>query len=134
LDWKEKFAKGFDFTYQLVKREVPDVKFACNGGIFYGFLLSRHFAHCYLYMRPDSIIYTYSGVNIQEIPFHNIRKIKIRQGWFFKRHYHIYLRADKRYHFVIYDMKNVTTKLTGSSSQNVSGFIDVLKMEEQKIV
>lgn len=129
MGWKDDFKRSFDVTYQLVKDKVPDIRFPCYGGKFYWFLVSRHFANCYFYLTTNSIVYTLSGAYILEIPFNNITKMSVKRGMLCKRHYHIWLRADKKYHFIIYDMKDFTAKLTGASSENVRNFIDTLKIK-----
>lgn len=128
LSWRDTFRKTFDVTYQMVKNEVSYIRFPCYGGKFYWFLVSRHFDNYYFYLTTNSILYTLSGAHILEIPFNDITKIKIKKGLLLKNHYHIRLRADKKYHFLIYDIKDFNTKLTGASCENVRNFINTLKM------
>lgn len=129
MSWKDSFKRNFDVTYELVKDEVPDVRFPCFGGRFYWFLAGRHYDYYYFYLSSNSIIYTLSGAYILEIPFDDIKKLKIKRGILRKSHYHIWLRADKKYHFLICDIKDFNTKLTGASSENVRNFIDTLKIK-----
>lgn len=123
---QDKFKKTFDFTYELVKRKVPNIRFPCYGGRFKWFLFFRHFWKYYFYLTPDSFVYTL-GSRILQIPFQDITRIKIKKGLLRKSHYHIWLRADKKYHFLICDMKDFTTELTGISSENVKNFIETIK-------
>ncbi len=129
LSWRDTFKKTFDVTYQLVKDNVSDIKFPCYGGRFCWFFLSRHFDNYYFYLTTNSLIYTLSSAHILEIPFNDITKMKIKRGLLLKNHYHIWLRADKKYHFLICDIKDFNTKLTGASCENVRNFIDTLKMK-----
>lgn len=45
-----------------------------------------------------------------------------------EKHHHIWLRADKKHHFLIYDMKDFATDLTGIGSENVKNFIETIKI------
>lgn len=129
LGWKDNFKDSFDVTYQLVKDKVSNIKFPCYGGKFYWFLVSRHFDNYYFYLTTNSLIYTLSSAYILEIPFKDITKMKIKRGLLLKNHYHIWLRADQKYHFLICDIKDLNTKLTGVSSENVRNFINTLKIK-----
>ena len=129
MSWKDSFKRNFDVTYELVKDKVLDARFPCYGGGFHWFLTSRKFYDYYFYLSSNSLIYTLSGANILEIPFNDITKLKIKRGLLRKSHYHIWVRADKKYHFLICDIKDFNTKLTGASSENVKNFIDTLKMK-----
>ena len=42
MHWKEKFKKSLDFTYEMVKRKVPDIKYPCYGGEIYKYALLIH--------------------------------------------------------------------------------------------
>ena len=64
-----------------------------------------------------------------EIPLNEIAKATVKKGFLFKRHYHIRFRAERNYHFIIYDMRDFDTALTGASSENVRNFLDTLKMK-----
>ena len=132
MSWKDDFKKGFDRVYEIVKRKCPDIRFPCYGGRFYWFLITRHFEELYFYLTQDALIYTASSAYITEIPFKNIKKLSIRQGIFFKRSFHIRIVADKKYHFIVNDIKNFSTKLTGNGSQNVNSFIDTLRSKVEK--
>ena len=129
MSWKEGFKRGFDFTYELVRDEVPGIRFPCYGGRFLD--LGTRFYTCYLYLNSSSLVYTYSGGYIYKIPLNEIRKIKVKKGFLCKNHYHIRLYADRKYHFLVYDLKNFSTKLTGEGKENVKAFIDTLQINVQ---
>jgi len=42
MDWKEKFKKSLDFTYEMVKRKVADIKYPCYGGEIYKYAFLIH--------------------------------------------------------------------------------------------
>ena len=127
MSWRDNFNHTFDFTYELVKKKFSDIRFPCYGGRFYWFLFSRHFEYVYFYLTQDSLVYTASSAYITEIPFNNITKLSIKRGLLFKRSIHVYLVADKKYHFLINDIKGFSTNLTGNGSDNVKNFIDTLQ-------
>lgn len=127
MSWKDDFNKGFDFTYKLVKKKYSDIKFPCYGGRFYYFLVSRHFENLYFYLTCNSLIYTASSAYITEIPFKEIQKLSIKQGFFFKSSFHIRIVADRKYHLLIKNIKNFSTNLTGDGPDNVRNFIDTLR-------
>ena len=129
MRWSDEFKKDIDFTYKMVKFEIPDARFPCYGGRYRLTFCRYGFDTCYLYLTSSSLIYTYSGGYKYKIPLNGIQKVTIKQGFLLKNNYHIRFRADKKYHFVIYDMKGLTTELTGASSENVKKFIDTLKMK-----
>ncbi len=129
LRWSDKFKRGFDLVYELVKNEFSDIRFPCYGGRFWFRYGNYRFDTCYLYLTPTSIIYTYSGGYRYEIMLNEITKATVKKGFLIKNHYHIRFRADRNYHFLIYDMKDFATDLTGVSSENVRNFIDTLKMK-----
>ena len=127
MSWRDNFEHTFDFIYKSVKKRISDIRFPCYGGRFYWFLFSRHFKYGYFYLTQESFIYTRSGAYITEIPFHDITKLSIKRGLLFKRSVHIYLVADKKYHFLIKDIKDFSTSLTGNGSNNVKNFIETLQ-------
>ena len=127
MSWRDDFEHTFDFIYKSVKKRISDIRFPCYGGRFYWFLFSRHFKYGYFYLTQESFIYTRSGAYITEIPFHDITKLSIKRGLLFKRSVHICLVADKKYHFLIKDIKDFSTSLTGNGSNNVKNFIETLQ-------
>lgn len=129
LGWRDNFKKSFDVTYELVRDEVFDISFPCYGGRF--LYSGTSFYTCYLYLNSSSLVYTYSGGYIYKIPLNEIRKIKVKKGFLCKNHYHIRLYADRKYHFLVYDLKNFSTKLTGEGKENVKAFIDTLQINVQ---
>ena len=96
------------------------------------FLITRHFEEVYFYLTQDALIYTASSAYITEIPFKNIKKLSIRHGIFFKRSFQIRIVADKKYHFIVNDVKDFSTKMTGIGSENVNCFIDVFRSTVEK--
>ena len=129
---KDQFKKMFDFTYEVVKRKLPDIKFPCYGGQFYRYLLNTYNEYLHLYLTPRGIAFTASGGHISEVPYCSIKSLSVRQSRLSKSMYHIRLVADKKYHFYIYDREIISTELTGNVSENVKGFIDTLQSEVQK--
>ena len=129
LRWSDKFKRRFDLTYELVKDELSEIRFPCYGGRFWWHFGKRRFDVCYLYLTPSSFVYTYSGGYKYEIPLNEITKATVKNGFLFKRHYHIRFRVERNYHFIIYDMRDFYTELTGASSENVRNFLDTLKMK-----
>ena len=129
LSWSDKFKRSFDLTYELVKDEFSDIKYPCYGGRYWWRFVKRRFDICYLFLSQSSFIYTYSGGHKYQIPFNEITNLKVKNGFVFKNHYHIRFRADRNYHFQIYDLKNFATDLTGASSENIRNFIDTLKLK-----
>ena len=127
MSWKDDFKKSFDLTYGFVKEKVRDLKYPCYGGGFVWFLVSRHFYNLYFYLTKNSLIYTTSGASVTEIPFYMMKKLSIKRGAFVKSSIHIRIVADKRYHFLIKDMKWLSTKITGKNEDNIRGFIDTLQ-------
>ena len=127
MTWKDDFKKRFDRVYEIVKRKHPDIRFPCYGGRFYWFVFTRHFESLHFYLTQDALIYTASSAYITEIPFKNIKKLSIRHGIFFKRSFPIRIVADKKYHFIVNDIKDFSTKMTGIGFENVNCFIDVLR-------
>ena len=128
MSWKEGFKRGFDVVYELVSEKHADIRYPCCGGRFYWFLVSRHFESLYFYLTNDSIIYTASSAYITEIPFSSIKKLSVKQGCIFKRSFNIHIVADKKYHFLVNDIKDFSTQLTGDGSENVKKFLETLKM------
>lgn len=129
LSWRDTFKKKFDITYQLVKNRVSDIRFPCYGGKFYWIFVRRHFDNYYFYLTENSLIYTLSGTYILEILFNDVTNIKIKRCLLLKNCYHIWLNADKKYHFLICEIKDFNTELTGVNSENVKSFIDILKIK-----
>lgn len=132
MDRKDNFKKSFDLTCKLVNKKVWSLRFPCYGGRFYWFLASRYFEELYFYLTKNSLIYTASGAYITEIPFDTIKKVSIKRGAFVKSSIHIRIVADKRHHFLIKDMKWLSTKMTGNNEDNIRGFIDTLKAIQAK--
>ena len=127
MDWKETFEKSLDFTYQMVKRKISDIKYPCYGGEFYrGQLFRIRQQDLYFYLTAGGILFTPSGVTITEIPFSSIRKLSVKKGKIVNR-YHIRFTADKKYHFYISCKEIISTELIGNVSENVKGFIDTLQ-------
>lgn len=127
MRWRDNFKHTFDFTYELVKKKFSDIRFPCYGVRFYWFLFSHSFEYVYFYLTQDSLIYTASSAYITEIPFKDITKLSIKRGLLFKRSIRIHLVADKNYHFLINDIKDFSTNLTGNGSNNVKNFIKILQ-------
>ena len=127
MSWRDNFKHTFDFTYELVKKKFSDIRFPCYGGRFYWLLFSRRFENVYFYLTQDSLIYTASSAYITEIPFKDITKLSIKGDLLFKRSIRIHLVADKKYHFLINDIKDFSTNLTGNGSNNVKNFIEILQ-------
>lgn len=125
LGWRDNFKKSFDVTYELVRDEVFDISFPCYGGRF--LYSGTSFYTCYLYLNSSYLVYTYSGGYIYKIPLNEIKKLKVKKGFWRKNNYHIYFLADRKYHFIVYDLKNFSTKLTGEGKENVKTFIDTLQ-------
>ena len=132
MSCKDDFKNGFDRVYEIMKRKYPDIRFPCYGGRFYWFIFTRHFESLYFYLTQDALIYTASSAYITKIPFEKIKKLSIRQGILFKRSFDIRIIADKKYHFIVNDIKDFSTKLTGIGSKNVNCFIDILRSNVEK--
>ena len=98
----------------------------------FGFLLHAISKKYIFYLTKDALIYTASSAYITEIPFKNIKKLSIRHGIFFKRSFQIRIVADKKYHFIVNDVKDFLTKMTGIGFENVNCFIDVLRSTVEK--
>ena len=80
MDWKEKFKKSLDFTYEMVKRKVADIKYPCYGGEIYKYAFLIHQQELYFYLTPRGILFTPSGASVKEIPFSDIRKLAIKKA------------------------------------------------------
>ena len=133
LHWRNKFKIHFDVIYELIKHEIPDIRFPCYGGRFWWRFGHRRFDTCYLYLSSSSFVYTYSGGYKYEIPFNEMKKVTVKNGFLLKNHYHIRFRTNKNYHFIIYDIKDLETELTGKSSDNVINFINTLIMKSNSV-
>ena len=127
MSWKDNFKNIFDGTYILVKSKESNIRFPCYGGRYSWFLVIYHFDNAYFYLTDKAFIYTDSGAYLTEIPFSSIKKLKIKQGWLFKKSYQVYIRADKKYHFQINEIKDFSTELTGNSAENTRNFLDTLR-------
>lgn len=130
LSWKEEMEKSFDRQYRHAKKQYPDAKFPCFGGMIYWWLLDPSFVEQLFCLTQSSLIY-HNGGEITEIPFKEIRKLSIKRG-LFKSSYHIRITADKRYHFIIKQLDYLSTRLAGNSSDNVMRFIDTLQSKVVK--
>lgn len=126
MDWKEKFKKSLDFTYEIVKRKVADIKYPCYSGEIYKYAFLIHQQELYFYLTPRGILFTPSGASVKEIPFSDIRKLAIKKGRIINW-YHIRFIADKKYHFYIHCKKVFSTELTGDASENLKAFIETLR-------
>ena len=60
------------------------------------------------------------------IPLNEINKVTVKQGLFYKNHYHLHFYADRNYHFIIYDLKDFSTQLTGDGKENLKAFINMM--------
>lgn len=129
MSWKERFKYGFDFNYEAVKREYPDIKYPCYGGRFYYHSINypRKFEELYFYMTSKSLIYARGCTNITEIPFKIITNVSIVQGRPFKSSYHVRFNGGGDHHFIIKDMSWLSTELTGNNADNLKGFFETLR-------
>lgn len=121
------FKESFEFVYELVRRKIPSARFPCYGGRYYYFLLNRHFENLYFYVTDHGIAYTASGGTVEEIPFHLIRGLRIRQGFLFRSAYRVRFSADRYYDLLITDIKGFSTESTGNGAENVKNFLQTLE-------
>jgi hypothetical protein len=124
---KERFKEIFDDAYTDVKEKYPQVRYPCYGIRFFWLAGRRTFEKVYVYLCEGSLLYTVWGDDIVEIPYDDIGKLSIKQGWLIKSFYHIRLHADKRYHFVLKRVPFLSTELTGEGEENIQGLIETLQ-------
>jgi hypothetical protein len=132
MSWKDNFKKTFDRAYGIVKRTYPYITCPCYGGRYYWNFIVNDFENLYFYLTQNSLIYYSERGYVTEIPFNEIKDLRVKQGKVFKHTYTIRFVADKKYHLQLNVIKDFSTELTGDSADNTKNFISTLQASVAK--